>query len=215
MAKLQKLDELTLRDHPFLQDDDLCYYFGEYTGGGQGFAYSNFNSLILNFKKDPSKEGTFEWDYKLGAIETIATGFVDIFKKISRIQHITLVPIPPSKMKNNPKYDDRILKMLRRVEEKLGKKLDIRELIISRQDREPLHKGETRLTPPELRKYLEFNRDVFDPVPQEILLIDDVLTNGTHFRAMKDMITQEFPAVRVTGLFISRRIFPFVDSLLD
>jgi adenine/guanine phosphoribosyltransferase-like PRPP-binding protein len=46
------------------------------------------------------------------------------------------------------------------------------------------------------------------PVPRSIAVIDDVLTNGTHVRAMKTMLQRRFPGVPVAGIFIARRVFP-------
>jgi hypothetical protein len=45
------------------------------------------------------------------------------------------------------------------------------------------------------------------PAPQAIAVVDDVLTNGTHFRAMKAILKDRFPGVSVVGMFIARRVF--------
>jgi hypothetical protein len=39
-------------------------------------------------------------------------------------------------------------------------------------------------------------------------ILDDVLTAGTHFRAMSIVLSQRFPGVPIVGLFIARRVFP-------
>jgi len=210
VPRLQKIDSFTARDHSYLhplQPDYECYYFGEYTGGRVGYAYSDFNKLILNFKKKSNEQGTSAWAYKLGAIETVATWFSDLFSKADRIEEITFVPVPPSKTKNNSEYDDRMLQVLKRVEEKLKRRLDIRELIITCRDREPLHGSDNRLKPIQLKEYLRLNENCIEPEPQEVFLVDDILTNGTHYRAIKMILEEKFFGVKTKGLFIGRRIF--------
>jgi hypothetical protein len=46
------------------------------------------------------------------------------------------------------------------------------------------------------------------PAPVRIGVVDDVLTLGAHFRAMKHVLQQRFPGVPVVGFFIARRVHP-------
>jgi hypothetical protein len=47
--------------------------------------------------------------------------------------------------------------------------------------------------------------------PQNIALVDDVLTTGAHFRAACAVVKQVFPDVPIVGLFIARRVPEAVD----
>ena len=49
------------------------------------------------------------------------------------------------------------------------------------------------------------------PFPREIGIVDDVLTAGTHYRAMHDTLRERFPQVPIIGIFIARRVFPEPD----
>lgn len=112
MAKrVLKIDALTLPDHHYLDAQDICYYAGEYTAG-EGHAYSETNQLILNFKKSVDKRGTAQWQYKERAILQAAAIFRAAIKADAEI---TFVPIPPSKAKSDPLYDDRMLQLLQAV----------------------------------------------------------------------------------------------------
>ena len=62
-SRFTKVDDLNLQDHSYLNDIDICYFIGEYTAR-KGFAYSNTNNLILNFKKTRDRQGRPEWCYK-------------------------------------------------------------------------------------------------------------------------------------------------------
>lgn len=47
-----------------------------------------------------------------------------------------------------------------------------------------------------------------EPPPRQIGIFDDVLTAGTHYRAMHTVLSRRFPGVPITGLFVARRVFP-------
>ena len=41
-----------------------------------------------------------------------------------------------------------------------------------------------------------------------IMIVDDVLTAGTHYRAMQTVLSQRFPGVPINAIFMARRVFP-------
>jgi hypothetical protein len=108
--RLTKIDELTRGDHTYLEGSDECLFFGDYTAR-KGFAYSATNNVVLNFKKPVKYKGKAGWQYKGKAIKEIAQAFSENLG--SALGTLTLVPIPPSKLKTDPEYDDRLMEMLR------------------------------------------------------------------------------------------------------
>lgn len=210
MAKrVLKIDALTLPDHHYLDAQDICYYAGEYTAG-EGHAYSDTNQLIHNFKKSVDKRGTAQWQYKERAILQAAA----IFRAAIRVDaQITFVPIPPSKAKNDPLYDDRMLQLLQAVCR--GRHSDIRELVVQRQSLPAAHLSDTRPTPDELVANYRLDENLAEPTPHTIFVVDDVLTTGCHFRAVKLLLEQRFPEARVVGLFLARRAPKSVDLDFD
>jgi predicted amidophosphoribosyltransferase len=57
--------------------------------------------------------------------------------------------------------------------------------------------------------------EIDDPARQPhdtILVLDDMLTKGTHFRAMKAKILEHFPGKRVVGVFIARAVHAGVSA---
>jgi predicted amidophosphoribosyltransferase len=45
-----------------------------------------------------------------------------------------------------------------------------------------------------------------DPRPSRIAVVDDVLTTGAHFKAIKRILKETFDEVEVLGLFLARRV---------
>ncbi|OOF56071.1 hypothetical protein BKL49_10880 [Rodentibacter myodis] len=78
------------------------------------------------------------------------------------------------------------------------------ELIIQGKSTEASHTiSEKRPTPEDLRKRYSLTKEIPDEVTH-IILVDDVLTTGSHFKAIKSMIKAERPDIKVIGLFIAK-----------
>lgn len=207
--RILKIDALTLPDHHYLEEQDVCYYAGEYTAG-EGHAYSDTNQLIHNFKKTMDKRGTTQWIYKERAIQQAARIFRAAIKSEAQI---TFVPVPPSKAKDDLLYDDRMLRLLQAT--CVGRHTDIRELIVQRQSVQPAHLAERRPTPDQLIANYQLDENLAEPTPQVIFIVDDVLTTGCHFKAVQRMLRQRFSQARIAGLFLARRAPKSVDLDFD
>ena len=113
LPRLTKIDDLTRPDHSYLSAADDCYFLGEYTAR-KGFAFSTTNQLIFNLKKGIERRDKPEWQYKERAILTAAAALRASLNDKAR-QMLTFVPVPPSKAKTDPLYDDRLIQVLRGV----------------------------------------------------------------------------------------------------
>jgi len=205
--RLTEIDDLTRPDHFYLTPEDACYFLGEYTAR-KGYAFSPTNQLVLNFKKSLDKRGTAQWKYKERAVSEAATAF-RIALTGNLLDCVTLVPIPPSKAKTDPLYDDRLVRMLHAIRPRTP--LDVRELILQRVSTVAVHDQEDRLRPEEIQANHAIDQTLLNPKPQDIALVDDVLTTGAHFRAACAVVKQVFPDVPIVGLFIARRVPEAVD----
>ena len=118
---------------------------------------------------------------------------------------MTLVPIPTSKTKTDPNYDDRILATLRGISPSPGVRVDLRELIDQSSTRLAAHDGGSRSIEV-LTGAWNIDETQVKPVPSWIVLFDDVITTGCHFKAASRVLKDRFPNVRITGVFIARRV---------
>ena len=201
-GRFTEIDELTRPDHSWLTDDDRCYFLGEYTAR-QGYSYSPTNNLILNFKKEMDRREKPEWRYKEQAIQRAASAFRRALGT-DPLSSLVFVPIPPSKTRNDPLYDDRVTRMLRAIGP--DGTVDVRELIIQTKSTDAVHSRQTRPTPPQIQDQYRIDEALTIPEPAFIAIVDDILTTGAHFRAASAVLTARFPAVRIVGLFIARRV---------
>ena len=206
--RLTKIDELTRGDHTFLDQSDECLFFGDYSAR-KGFAHSATNSLIANFKRPVKYKGHASWQYKIRDINAAAHAFSQNLG--SAFSKITLVPIPPSKLKSDPEYDDRMIAMLRAMRAPAGIAPDIRELVVQTKAMPAAHGNENRLPPKDWEAAYSIDETTAVPTPTWIGIIDDVLVTGCRFRAMSNVLKARFPQTRITGLFIARRVPEALD----
>jgi hypothetical protein len=207
LPRLTKIDDLTRPDHSYLAAADDCYFLGEYTAR-KGFAFSTTNQLIFNLKKGVERRGKPEWQYKERAIQTAAAALRASLNDNAR-QMLTFVPVPPSKAKTDPLYDDRLVQVLRGVWP--GQAIDVRELIVQPTSTAAVHDRDGRPTPAELEAGYVIDRSLLQPKPQLIAVVDDMVTTGAHFVAIRNMLRREFPDTKIVGIFITRRVPEAVD----
>jgi hypothetical protein len=206
--RFRKIDEHSRPDHFRLSEDDDCFFVYEYTSG-QNYSFSATNSLMSNLKKKPGAGG---YSHKLIAIAQSARAFRDAINR-EWLDGATLVPVPPSKAKGDPAYDDRMTQVCRAI--RGTPPLDVRELVMQQVSLAAAHESRgNRPSVEELLRVYEIDETLVSPVPRWIGVFDDVLTAGTHFVAMKTILQGRFPGISISGFFIARRVFPdpFTES---
>lgn len=199
-AKLTRFDDQTRKDHTYLRADDDCYYLIEYTAR-RAFNYSEANDFINNLKKKPSVKGTNQWKHKLAAIREAVEALSRQLPK-SWLKKSTFVPVPPSKSRKHPDYDDRMSQILQKLQG-----ADVRELIYQVRSMEATHVSTERHSIEELFKNYRIDENLTDPQPGHIVIVDDMMTAGAHYRAMRRILRKRFPEAAISGIFLARRIF--------
>ena len=194
--------ELTRPDHSYLTADDECFFLGEYTAR-KGYAYSDTNNLVINLKKPMDRKGLPEWRYKGIAIRDAARAFRDAIVD-QLLRAATFVPIPPSKAKDDPLYDGRMSQLIRAINN--VKPLDCREMILQVESTVAAHDSDDRPSPDELQARYSVDANLIEPRPSYIIVLDDLLTTGSHFKAAKNSLQRVFPEVPIVGYFVARRV---------
>jgi hypothetical protein len=199
--QLQQIDELLRPEHSFLTEEDHCFFLREYTAGA-GFGYGETNNIISNLKKKPDRRGKPEWRYKEAAIQRAGNELREALTDHLLCQ-FTIVPMPPSKSKAHPMYDDRVLRIVRAMTDGLA--CDVRELIVQPSDMPAAHEEKIRPTPEEWYAAYAIDEALANHPVINVLVIDDVLTAGAHFVGLKRRLVERFSDVTVFGVFYARR----------
>lgn len=205
--RLSRIDALLLPDYSYLDSSDEYYFLREFTRG-VGWKGGETNNLIDNLKKDLKyRNSPSVWNYKITAIEQVAKEFSLALNK-AWLTRATLVPIPPSKIKTNAAYDDRMTRVLRLIGQYLGTNCDVRELVYQTIDMDPAHRSTVRPRPEDYEAVYQIDEALIDPLPSIIGVFDDMLTTGAHFRAMKTVLSARLPTTTIIGFSVARRVIP-------
>ena len=115
-------------------------------------------------------------------------------------QTSTFVPIPPSKIKDDPRHDSRLIDTLRIVQPAIP---DVQELVIQVTNTQSRAKDVS----PVMRAHnWKLDLNSLRRIPRHFVVFDDLLTGASHFAAMKIVLARKFPNVTVSGLFLARRL---------
>ena len=195
----------TLSKFLLLGEEDLCYYYLVRTSGG--FSASVANNRIDNFKKDPKDWGARPevMAYKNAQIQSFAEDICSLLSRrdfenlLQKIDNTALVPIPTHRPKSHPHHDGRLAALceavanrnrLTRVEDAF----DMKRTVV------PSHGGGIRDVGL-LKDLMVF--EGFRQEPGLVILVDDVLTKGTHYIACRDLIREMYPEMPIIGLFLA------------
>ena len=73
---------------------------------------------------------------------------------------------------------------------------------------ESFHDG-YRLRPVQLKAYYQLDEQLSQcDEPTEVTIFDDLLTTGSHFKAMQAIIRDHWPTIPISGIFVARRYIP-------
>lgn len=184
----------TGRDRRFIDPEEhRIFFLRQYISGG-GYEKSETNQLILNLKKSPNAPDR-QLYYKNKAIDKFASELQRLIGKTK--QRVAVTWIPTSKAKNDPEYDNRLSKVVRRACVGVPNLVPT-EFFISKSTVAPLHDGGERNPINISRNWGICDVDLEDC--KGVYIIDDVLTTGSSMRAAIDLTIENFGDIRIVGI---------------
>jgi hypothetical protein len=182
----------------YIRHEDEAYYAREYIAKG-GFKASEANRLILNLKKTVDRRGQKDWYYKEQSIKQFARELASLLG-----ENTVVATIPTSKCKTDPQYDSRLEDVLIAAK-RLRPSLCVEQPIEITETLTAAHAGGSR-RPDEFYSHLQWKG--FSQTRDHVVLIDDVLTTGSHFQACKRLLLERVPGIRVIGVFWAKTVWP-------
>lgn len=209
--KLWRIDESTVSQHFSLSATDQCYYFWEYTAGKR-YDFSPTNQLISNLKIKPTRiiksPGRNRW--KQQAIHHSAAALRRLLGQAYTEQSATFIPVPGSKAVGDPDHDDRMQQVLQRAFH--GWAADVRPILELTQSTPADHESDDRLSYDELLAITRLNDPSGQAPHRVVVIVDDVLTSGKHFKVGQTLISAQYSGVEIRGLFLARCIHDTVAT---
>jgi predicted amidophosphoribosyltransferase len=181
---------------------DLGLYYARTYTIGQGYRYSSTNQLVLNLKISPNQPAD-RLVYKNRAIVQCAREVAEFFtQSVNPDLPIILVPMPPSKTRSHPEYDDRMEQVAQQVDQRCSNVMwaPLLETIINS---ESYHTRSEIRDPDDLYRLMsvQSNQTVLYNAEAHIVLIDDILTSGLHFSVARRHLLEHFENAPIHGIF--------------
>ncbi len=208
-AALTRLDEASRADHIYLSASDRCAYLTQYCSGSGDNENRACRQLLRNFKCEPSRARSDRRRarYKQEAIAIMGAW---LRRAVPRrlAESCTWVPIPPSQRADEPDFDDRLARTLQLAFG--GYDVDVRSLLCQTCSTASDHAGPVRLSEQALLQILRIDEVQLaqSPVRGRVVLFDDVLTSGKHFKCCERRLREALPNVPIAGVFLMRRAPP-------
>lgn len=117
----------------------------------------------------------------------------------SSVESATWIPIPPSRPARDADYDDRLQRLLAQAFD--GYDLDLRHLLYQAEVSAPDHTRARRLSAEALYR-------IVGRLRARIVLFDDVLTTGRHYKCCECRLREGLVTIPIGGLFGARRVLP-------
>lgn len=209
--KLWRIDDSTVGEHFSLTESDQCYYIWEYTAR-KGYDFSPANQLVFNLKIKPSAitKSPSRNRHKLESISHAGNALRALVTREFVEARATFVPIPCSKSSNDPDYDDRLPRVLAHAFQ--GWNADVREMLRLTQSTPADHESADRLTFDELLRITELTKPVETAIRPVIVILDDVLNSGKHFKVAQSLIKGSCPNAEIRGVFLARCVREPIES---
>jgi len=207
-AQLRSVDTRACAEHAFLTDADRCAYVTQYESG-KSYRAGGVHQLLRNFKCPPSaaRANPIRERYKRQAICTLAC-WLRLAVPRAEAEGVTWVPIPPSRCRADPDFDDRLLRTLGIAFGDYD--VDVRGLLLQRHNTVADHAVSSRLRAEALHALLcvDDHALLARPLRERIVLFDDVLTSGKHYKCAERRLREALPPIPISGVFLLRRALP-------
>jgi hypothetical protein len=202
-AALQCLDASGRAHHCFLEPTDCCHYLWEYLPGARRAAA---RCWIWDLKCRPQEACAAHRDIRKQRALVFAAQALRAALPREWVEQRSWCPIPPSQAAGEGDYDDRMLRILHMAF--AGYDADVRPLLRQVRSMPPDHSRQRRVSFGVLHGLWRVDGDWLarQPLRAELVLFDDVLTTGKHFKCAQARLYEAAGPIRISACFLMRRI---------
>lgn len=161
---------------------------------GKGFEYEN-NQVVFNFKKPPNSKGQC---YKDKAIRH----FADLLTNTRWPPDSAITAAATSKPSSSKDYDDRLDRVLRLFSQSAS--IPVLKCFDALHSTVPAHQSTCFRTPDIAALNIQLLKFSLPENTKTLFILDDVITTGSSFIAMKNMVKEKFPTLNVCGIFLAK-----------
>ncbi len=188
----------------YLNPQDTCYFLDYH------YSYSvkpnhDMSNQIGNFKKGIARKGKNEWYYREKAVQLFAKHLTK-FPAIKNMEPNTaILAMPSSKKPEHLEYDNRFEDLFNSMVEQQATTINIVTPITLKESVTAVH-VEGKREPQALLVNYSWQGEDLSSI-NHLIVCDDVITSGAHFRAISNFLRQNGYNNKITGLFFARHAY--------
>lgn len=182
-------------------DGAFCVSAEAYVPGAP-YTKSPTTSAIHNFKMPLERKGESGWHYKDTAITEWAAALREALPHARIALDSIVCPMFTSKAKEDPLYDDRLEQLAARYAQ--GSTVRVCSLLETTNSYARSRNGD-RVEGTTLRDNTRVAEVSLPASCERIILLDDVITTGTHYDVARELLRARFPNIKkIRGVFLAR-----------
>ncbi len=199
---------LTDNDRPYhLSPEDKCYFLG-YRYSWHPELDDELSNILSNFKKGIDRKSKPEWRHRNRAVEVLADKLNQLLPTImDGFSNYALMAMPSSKKITHEHYDYRFEKLFDKLAQTANNKVlpyGIKHPISLKEDSLAVHAGGERDPTVYINNYSWKDGELTDV--EHLIVCDDILTSGSHFRAVIDFLRQNGYKGEITCVCFGRHV---------
>lgn len=208
-SEWSRITRIDGRNHRHLDSDDICMFLHtmETHGYDEMDKWSDTYRTIHEFKANPirSRDSYSYGQRKKRATERIAADLISFFASNDRAPEakFLLIPAVTSKPEGHPEHDDRLLEVCRAVAEAMDSVTCANILSID-EELPSAHGCAGMRRPADLLPHIAVDATFPIDGHDVLLVFDDVITTGGHYKACKQAIQLAYGDVNAAGIFWAR-----------
>jgi hypothetical protein len=187
------------------------FYARIYTSG-QGYSFSRTNDLISNFQKGPNAPLKV-LPHRNRAIATFVRELEQFFSLLTDQYSFYIVPTSPSALRTNPQYDPRVEEVAERASQKF-RHIEVASCVETIRE---IGKSKANTEPRSAERIYDTLRVIPEKLPPDnartvALILDDVLTSGAHFEAIRRRLREHLQHTHIGGVFWAKAVHVTPDE---
>lgn len=215
--KWRQVDASEIANRRYLKDDDKCYYYMVRVKGGHSESYANRIISNLKISKQDLVKNPVRGKYKLDAVNKMILALEEVLKN-NKSKKFIFIPAARSIPRNDENFDKAFDYVVEQICMKNPLFWFCEKILDVDITHDSVHSNEDARTIENVKNHLvldDFKTDKYKDADY-IVIIDDVLTHGTHFRVWKDSIMKNYPDIKdIFGLFFALHKFqePTIEEI--
>ncbi len=192
---------LVTEELPHIKPEDTCFCLGDHYEYNPANKRHHLSDTITNFKRAKKYRTSSAWPWRNRDVGIFADHVAKFAALKDQEPNTAIMAIPSSKKPDHPEYDSRFEDLFHKLFKKFGRHIQLVTPIAIKESTPAAPLGGEKQPQDLLDNYSWQGEDLTSI--ENILICDDLITTGAHFRAVSDFLRKNNYNNKITGLLFA------------